>query len=281
MADKKITELDALTTLASGDVFAVVDDPSGTPVTKKITIDNLLKAVNILTAETAPTAADELALYDASAGTADKVTVSALLGTGWILDSNTWTYASATTFTVSGDVTATLHKGTKLKLTQTTVKYFYATSVSYSAPNTTVTATAGTTYTLADAAITSPHYSYVGNPQGFPTFFSFTPTFEGFSADPGSAVIKFRIEGLTLTWGFAATDGTSNAATFTMTLPVASRSMAFFPMRAKDGSSWLTTPCLSFVNAGSYTLTLYTAWVTGTWTASGTKNAQVSGTYLI
>jgi len=41
MADQKITQLTELTTPASGDTFAIVDDPAGSPVTKKITIDNL------------------------------------------------------------------------------------------------------------------------------------------------------------------------------------------------------------------------------------------------
>jgi hypothetical protein len=45
MADKKITELTALTTLANEDLFVVVDDPSGTAVTKKITAATLLAAV--------------------------------------------------------------------------------------------------------------------------------------------------------------------------------------------------------------------------------------------
>lgn len=42
MADKKITELTSLTELAKDDLFVVVDDPSGTPITKKITAEKVL-----------------------------------------------------------------------------------------------------------------------------------------------------------------------------------------------------------------------------------------------
>jgi hypothetical protein len=41
MADKKITELDELTTIADEDLFPVVDDPSGSATTKNITRKNL------------------------------------------------------------------------------------------------------------------------------------------------------------------------------------------------------------------------------------------------
>ena len=41
MADSKITGLVELTTPETGDIFAIVDSPGVTPVTKKITIDNL------------------------------------------------------------------------------------------------------------------------------------------------------------------------------------------------------------------------------------------------
>jgi hypothetical protein len=45
MADKKVTQLTALTTTAAPDLLMIVDDPNGTPVSKKITIKNLFGAV--------------------------------------------------------------------------------------------------------------------------------------------------------------------------------------------------------------------------------------------
>lgn len=44
MADKalKISELTALTSISGGDLLVIVDDPSGTPTTKKVTVANLL-----------------------------------------------------------------------------------------------------------------------------------------------------------------------------------------------------------------------------------------------
>lgn len=45
MADTKLSALTALTSLASGDLFHVLDDPAGTPVDKKITAANLLAYV--------------------------------------------------------------------------------------------------------------------------------------------------------------------------------------------------------------------------------------------
>ncbi len=38
MADKKVTQLASLTTTAAPDLLMIVDDPNGTPVSKKITI---------------------------------------------------------------------------------------------------------------------------------------------------------------------------------------------------------------------------------------------------
>ncbi len=138
---------------------------------------------------------------------------------GWTVVRDTWTYASATTFTVAGDKTALFNSGDKIKLTQTTVKYFYVVSASYGAPNTTVTVTGGTTFTLANAAITSPYYSKDSSPNGFSHWFAYTPTYVGFSSNPTIAGL-FKLEGRKATIALTSTaNGTSNSTNFRIGLP--------------------------------------------------------------
>ena len=45
MADSKITQLTATTSASTDDLIVVVDEPAGTPSTKKITVANFLSAV--------------------------------------------------------------------------------------------------------------------------------------------------------------------------------------------------------------------------------------------
>lgn len=98
---------------------------------------------------------------------------------GWISAGETWTYASSSTFTVNADVTGKYQINDKLKLTQTTVKYFRIKAISYSSPNTTITVDGFGISTVANAAISNNYYSKMDNPQGFPQkevlLFSGTP----------------------------------------------------------------------------------------------------------
>lgn len=46
MADRKVTQLTELTAPANNDIFLVVDDPTGSPVSKKITLENIFGATS-------------------------------------------------------------------------------------------------------------------------------------------------------------------------------------------------------------------------------------------
>jgi len=95
------------------------------------------------------------------------------------LNNNCWAslaacaYASADSPTfvmnITGDYTGIIQVGDRIKLTQTTAKYFIVTAVgAYAGGVTPVTMYGGTDYTLANATITLPYYSKVKSPQGFP-----------------------------------------------------------------------------------------------------------------
>lgn len=91
---------------------------------------------------------------------------------GWISANETWTYASATTITIPSDGTTKYQKGDKIKLTQTTVKYFYVVAVT----STLLTITGGSSYTLTNAAISNNYYSKLPTVIGFPSYFTYTPS---------------------------------------------------------------------------------------------------------
>ena len=113
---------------------------------------------------------------------------------GWTAGTGTWSYTSADSPTFVASIpdadAAAMNVGDRLKLTQTTVKYFIVTAKgSPSAGFTPVTIYGGTDYTLANAAITLPYYSHAKSPLGFPTSpakwtVTFTDTTERSQAAP-------------------------------------------------------------------------------------------------
>lgn len=96
---------------------------------------------------------------------------------GWIVSTDTWVYASASTFTIAGvDRTTTYTKGTRLKWNEgTTVKYGVVVGSAFST-NTTVTIAVNTDYVITETTLSAAAYSYAANPQGYPTWFNYTPS---------------------------------------------------------------------------------------------------------
>lgn len=201
----------------------------------------------------------------------------------WTLSSDTWTYASATSFTISGvDRTSTLTKGTKIRLKQGGgYKYFYITSSSFST-NTTVNITGGTDYTFTNAAVTDNYYSYAANPDGFPAPLAYTTTQGGFSSSSGSG--RFWLQG-TLCFVHISVSGTSNGTSFTTTLPIAFGGLSGLVnggFRMFDNSTAITATVTAMaLTSSSTTVTLYKDWGGTLWTASGTKSADLGFFYQI
>lgn len=128
--------------------------------------------ISALTEATSLAATDNFVI--ATGGATKRVTAATLLATGWIPAGETWTYGTADdptyTFTISGDLTGKYSAGMRIRVTQATggTKYAIITKVAYGAPNTTVTAYWGTDYNLENETISSPCYSILKAPYGFP-----------------------------------------------------------------------------------------------------------------
>lgn len=201
---------------------------------------------------------------------------------GWTDVSDTWVYASASTFTIAGvDRTAIYTKGTRLRFKQGGgYKYAVVVSSSFST-NTTVTIAVNTDYTIANAAITDNDYSYQANPAGYPHFFAFTPTWAGFSANPAGAATRYSIIGNVINYQLFAGTGTSNSTSFTITLPVAIASyyVGQFITGVALGVN-AGTNVNTFITGGSTTrLDLYTSAALAGWTNSGNKGVWLNASF--
>ena len=68
---------------------------------------------------------------------------------------DTWTYASANSITVPGDMTGTYWPGMRVALKQGTIKFFVIDKVEYSSPNTTITLNGFGIYSLTNNTISA------------------------------------------------------------------------------------------------------------------------------
>lgn len=140
---------------------------------------------------------------------------------GWQAATGTWQYASASTITVPSGAAALYRVGDKIKITQTTTKYFYITAVA----DTLLTVNGGTDYTVANAAITNPYYSHYDTPIGFPDWFNYSPS-ETWTNPPTSRTTycKFCVVGrkAMMVWSTKGTaNGSNSSIAISLSLPVA------------------------------------------------------------
>lgn len=165
------------------------------------------------------TSATNVSIYQSNINGA---TTSAIAkDSGWIPVLDTLTYASATTFTIPGDQTSVFQKGTRIKLTNSGTKYFVVTGSSYSS-STTVTITGGSDYSLANAAITNPYYSYQVSPQGYPTWFDYVPTYGATGSMTYTSVstihAKFHVYGKSCFYSIYSSGTTGGTASYGLTV---------------------------------------------------------------
>lgn len=230
-------------------------------------------------------------MADGTLTAAKLATNAATQNDGWISTALTLTYASASTVTIAGDQTAIFTTGTRVKFTQTTVKYYVVVSSSYSAPNTTVTFAVNTDYTVANAAISAVSYSYCANPQGYPAYFNFTPSWTNLTPGSGTNTGKYMIIGnyIFITTHFAYGSGSAVGSTPTLTLPV---TIGTYPTNGYIGSiickddntgnlypGYMTKEgyCLVYNAAGTYLVHVAaTASVPFTWTTSDLLTTDIS-----
>lgn len=202
-----ISALTAKSTPVDADVL-IIGDSASSNASKKLSWSDLKTTlgtalgvmINALTAKTTPADADMFVMADSAASNASKKFTWANAKTaletyfsalyvsadGWIPNSDTWTYASASSFTVTGDQRSKYRKGAILKFTQSaTVKYAVIVSNSYSS-STTVNIFVNTDFTIANTTFSSKYISYGAVPQDFPSYFNFSPSWTNLSVGNGT-----------------------------------------------------------------------------------------------
>lgn len=193
---------------------------------------------------------------------------------GWIKITDSWSYASSTTITVPSGAASLYQKGDKLKINNTTTKYFYITNVA----DTLLTVYAGTDYTVANSAISEIYISRAVRPLNFPVAFNWTPTTNSSAGTwtLGSITLAtFTIDGsyCNIELYYSGTLASSSAAYLTFTAPVAGANL---PSGAYQvGASWAEDNStvgtgLIFGADDSATFRAYKS-ANATWGTTGTK----------
>ena len=170
--------------------------------------------------------------------------------------------------------------GQGVKLNNTDTKYFYIVGVA----NTLLTITGGSDYVLDSDAISA--ISYTNTPQtaiGFPVWFNWTPTYNGWTAMP-VGVYRFNMHGKHVNCYIAMTAGTSNSVDAYIGLPTNAGALS---VNIRGTWGWGQDNGLAVHPAGGYIINpsyhairFFKTSVFGEgWTASGSKRVYCAFFY--
>lgn len=201
------------------------------------------------------------------------------LNQGWTLMSESHTYASSSTITVATGAASRYQLGDKVKLTNSTVKYFYITTIA----DTLLTVNGGSDYSLSNTTISSVYISRASRPFGFPARHNFTQNLGGFSAVPTQSVATFCIDqGHAIVDLYQNNTGTSNATTFTMNAPVQAATVSngawvVVGCLASNNGALQTAPPIAVIASAGTTISLYLNASAAAWTNTNGKAASFGG----
>lgn len=207
-----------------------------------------------------------------------------------------FSYVSATSMTIGGDWTSLFKKGIKIELNNGGTRYGYINTSTYSSGTglTTITLTTLNTTSASIVGLTNTTidnvYIGAGALRSHPTYLRYNPTYTGFSVDP-TGVVTFGIVNKLCIISSTMTAGTSNDTSFTMTVPLASGSLAGshygVPYQNVNNGTTETGRCGLALGASSSTLLVRRSTSAGTtfidagWTNTGNKSWWGYFTYYI
>jgi len=142
------------------------------------------------------------------------------------------------------------------------------------------TLSAGAGYTWTIPALTTTNL--IQRPIYETRLLSLTPVFTGFSSNPASDTMFYKLIGTRCFFTHCAGPaGTSNATTFTVQLPFIVSKRISGASRIQDNSGTFTMVGMFFHTGGNNDLNYYPNAASGNWTASGSKSADANFSYEI
>lgn len=205
---------------------------------------------------------------------------------GWVSDTDTWVYVSATRFRIVGaNRTAKFRKGTPISYNDGSVDYGNVAASTFSAGDTLVDLIPTSDYSIANVVLTAPRYSRSNNPEGHPGWFNWAGTATGFGTLTFSE-LRWKCDGNRITLHIYQAF-TSTATAHQLTAPVATLNAApaeAWSMGYAANNTSANVICLVRINgSSSTTIDIYNASTPtaslGVWTASGTGSHRFTLTY--